>query len=49
VKCVEFMPDDSYLVTVEEYDCTIMIWAYKEPEFGVLSQDDTSPISIPVR
>ena len=25
----QFMPDDSFLVTSGENDCTIMVWAYK--------------------
>jgi microtubule-associated protein-like 1/2 len=29
VLSVVFMPDDSYLVTTGELDCSVMVWAYK--------------------
>lgn len=29
VKCVKFLHDDSFMVTVGEEDNTIMLWAYK--------------------
>jgi WD40 repeat protein len=29
VKCVKFLKDDSFMVTIGEEDNTIMLWAYK--------------------
>ena len=38
----QFMPDDSFLITIGEVDCTIMLWAYKAGGFS----NDSSPLNL---
>jgi WD40 repeat protein len=34
ISCV-FTQDDSFLITLGENDCSIMVWAYKAPRFDL--------------
>ena len=47
VKCLEFLQDDNYLISVGEQDCSVLIWSYKLHE-GEVRVSTSHSISIPV-
>lgn len=44
------MPDDSFLITVGENDCSIMLWAYKafglNSKSGSQESNSSSPVNL---